>query len=304
MTKSRNKAQFFRPQQRVSPARIPHIMACVFTGRERQGWVAPGLTLELMRMAFGSGQHYRLTYSPIDGFHPISAARNHCVENIFLKSDADILLMIDNDITPPPDLMEAILNMPPECDIACFVYWVWGPQLAPMLCVGQWEMTAQGKQMVATDFASSAWHEIGAGGTGCIAIRRRVLEEMPKPIFKIDYDNYIGQAMSEDIFFTSRAKEAGYRLFTHPGYICSHSRTMDLAEINSGMVARIRGYIETVRRQYGDIGVRVPTLNEILGIQIRHNIWVQDDQGIWSCPDCSQVWPREAEPACKCNERT
>jgi len=258
--------------------------------------VHPQLATNIIRWVFGSfAGKYSFSFAPTNSIHPISAARNSAYQNHFLQTTADRWVMFDNDIEPPADLIDAILNMPEECDIAIFPYWVFD-NLKPMVCAGEWT----NGQMVTHDFASVDWHEIGAGGTGAMCIRRRVFDKVPMPPFKIIYDSEVGQKMSEDIYFTSNAKEAGLRLFTHTGYICEHHRTIGVAEVNAGMVSILRKAFDIVREQYGDKGVKVPDLNTILGIQIKHNIWKTDDLGNWTCPNCHQIWANGEVERCQC----
>ena len=60
----------------------------------------------------------------------------------------------------------------------------------------------------------------------------------------------------------SRKEQSFYR-----PYVCSHYHTLDLAEINLGMNAVCRKYVEKVREAYGEHGIEVPKLNEMLAGQ-------------------------------------
>lgn len=224
-------------------------MVVVFTGPERSGWVNPFLTTALMHMAFD--KRIRLTYAPIHAIFPVSSARN-CAVDKFKETDADILVMIDNDIAPPNNVMDAIVGMPPECDIAILPYWVWMPNLRhTMLCAGHY---ADGV-MVTPDpeTITEGWNEIGGGGTGFIAMRRRVFTEgkIPEPFFHIVIDPKKSQAVSEDIYFTGNAKEAGYRLFMNADFICNHYHTLNLAEVNAGIVQVTRRFYDVLTEKYG-----------------------------------------------------
>src|SRR5579872_1853730 len=116
---SKRTKPFWAP---TTPTKLaPHIMVCVFTGVERTGWVNSGLTTTLMRMAHDS--RVRMSYVAVHAVYPVSAARNFAVENFFLKTDCEMLVMLDNDVQPPPDLMDAIVSMPEQADIGVLPYW-------------------------------------------------------------------------------------------------------------------------------------------------------------------------------------
>lgn len=260
---SRTKHPFYRPSQRPytpPPSKRLHLMVVVFTEAERRGWVEPHLTGVLMRLMADS--RLRVTYVPIHAIHPVSAARNLAVEGYFLPSDADILLMIDNDVAPPNDLADAILGTPQDCDIAILPYWVWlTKELHTMPCFGHWEDGL----MIVPDPATlkDGWQEMGAGGTGCIWMRRRVFtsDKLTAPFFKIISDSNRGQVMSEDVYFTAGAHKAGFKIMVNVDYICSHFRTVDLAEVNLGIVRMLNRFTKTLQEKYGEIkGVNVKSL--------------------------------------------
>ena len=57
------------------------------------------------------------------------------------------------------------------------------------------------------------WQPMGAGGTGCMFIRRKVFtspDKLQAPFFKIISTSDKGQVVSEDVYFTGRAAEAGF----------------------------------------------------------------------------------------------
>src|ERR1022692_3407703 len=118
------------PQQplvpRLQPGKAPiKVLCCVFTGEERHGWIQPRLSSVLLRLAYD--QRIQFSYAPIHAVHPVCAARNLAVNEFFLKSDCDRLLIFDNDVCPPDNIADAIVNMPEEASIAVFPYWVWLP---------------------------------------------------------------------------------------------------------------------------------------------------------------------------------
>ena len=254
----RNKTPFWKPQSGqpqnfLKPIQnAPHVMVCVFTNPERHGWVNPGLTTVLMRLSYDP--RLKISYAPIHAIYPACEARNTAVEKYFLRSDAEILVIFDNDVEPPANIGDAIAGMPKDCNIAVMPYWVWLPsEKHTMVCFGKWEDGT----MIHPNPADlkPGWQVMGAGGTGCMFIRRKVFESPEKfaaPFFKIISTERRGQVVSEDIYFTGLAAEAGFPTWTNTDFVCSHYHTVDLAEVNQGIVQILNKFIAT-QESKGDI---------------------------------------------------
>jgi hypothetical protein len=258
---SRKSQQPFWKPQTSAPAKMPpHVMVCVFTGVERHGWVNPSLTTTLMRLSYDP--RIRVSYVPIHAVHPVDQARNMAVEDFFLKSDAEILVLFDNDVAPPSNIADAIVSMPEDCNIAVMPYWVWLPSAQhTLICFGHW----QDGTMVVPDPATlkPGWQNMGAGGTGCMFIRRKVFttpEKLSAPFFKIISTERRGQVVSEDIYFTGLAAEAGFPTWTNTDFVCSHFHTLDLAEINMGTVRILNRFSDVLNEKYGTCGVTLGSL--------------------------------------------
>ena len=231
----------------------------MFTGEERHGWLQPRLSSVILRLAYDP--RIQLSYAPIHAVHPVCAARNLAVNEFFLKSDCDRLLIFDNDVCPPENIADAICSMPDEASIAVFPYWVWLPDRRhTMPCFGFWESGV----MIIPDPTTlkPGWQKLGAGGTGAMIIKKRVFTDgkLTKPWFKIISTEDKGQIVSEDVYFTGRAAEAGHPTWLNTDYICSHFHTVDLAEINLGTVLLLKRFTDTITKRYGDKGVHLKTL--------------------------------------------
>jgi len=103
---------------------------------------------------------------------------------------------------------------------------------------------------------------MGAGGTGCMFIRRKVFTEgkLARPFFKIISESKRGQIVSEDIWFTGLAADAGYPTWTNTDYHCSHFHTIDLADVNIGQVMVIKRFHDAISEKYGQMGVTLGSL--------------------------------------------
>jgi hypothetical protein len=203
----------------------------------------------------------QLSFAPIHAVHPVCAARNLAVNEFFLKSNCDILVIFDNDVAPPDNVADAICSMPDEASIAVLPYWVWLPDRKhTMPCFGYWENGV----MIIPDptTLTPGWQKMGAGGTGAMFIKRRVFTDgkLTKPWFKIISTEDKGQIVSEDVYFTGRAAEAGHPTWLNTDFICSHFHTVDLAEVNLGAVLLLKRFTDTVQKRYGDHGIKLKTL--------------------------------------------
>jgi hypothetical protein len=262
----KQRQPFWRAKANSAPALQPSvdnrikIMVTVFTGAERTGWVHPRLLTTIMRLAYDP--RFIVSLVPIHAVHPVCAARNMAVRDFFLKHDSEILVLLDNDVAPPDNFGDAIASMPAECNIAVLPYWVWLPDAKhTMPCFGYWEDGV----MIIPDPTTlkPGWQEMGAGGTGVMFIRRAVFtspDKLQAPFFKIISTADKGQVVSEDVYFTGRAADAGFPTWVNTDYICSHYHTVDLADLNLGTVLILKRFTDVIQKKYGEAGVNLKTL--------------------------------------------
>jgi hypothetical protein len=288
---SRNKQPFWKQKpQNVAPQAQPQtpppnapsyapvagkpplkVLVAIFTGEERHGWVNPRLATTLLKIAFD--RRIAMSFVPVHAVHPICAARNMAVSEYFLKSDCDMLVIFDNDVCPPDNVVDAFISMPDEANVGVLPYWVWLPDKKhTMPCFGHWEDGV----MIIPDPTTikRGWQKMGAGGTGCMFIRRKVFtspDKLAAPFFKIISTAEKGQVVSEDIYFTGRAAEAGFPTWLNPDFICSHMHTVDLAEINMGTVMILNRFTETLKAKYGENGVKLGTLIQELAPELKES---------------------------------
>ncbi len=161
---------------------------------------------------------------------PICSNRAHIV-NRFLKTDCDYLLMIDDDVIPlhnPVELVYAdkdIIGSPAKVrqdnqslNWAAYV-------------------KAKGKEeYYPTDFGTVSSDvdllKVDIVGTGCILIKRRVLEKIKAPFlveFREDGTNKYGT----DFAFCRRAAVAGYDVYTTPQRVCEHIKEFGLLDMTA-----------------------------------------------------------------------
>lgn len=150
---------------------------------------------------------------------PISHCRNNIVKK-FLASDNQWLLMIDEDVVPSQNPLEMIevdkdIVVAPAPIYQYKVLWnIYKTDLK-----GFWVPVDLSKEKELI--------EIDAAGTGCILIKRRVLEAIKSP-FKRIFDEDGIETMGLDLSFCKKAKERGFKIFASIKHKCSHYKTLDL----------------------------------------------------------------------------
>jgi hypothetical protein len=169
---------------------------------------------------------------------PREQAREEII-NRAIAHKAQYVAMLDDDIQPPADFIQAMtreLDSRPEYDIIAAVC----PSVnnEPMIfkepAGGPYWRWKQGDVF-----------EIAECATACIMIRTHLFETLPKPWFRdlntveecveagmykmFEYDR--GQ-MTDDIYFCTKARQAGHRLLAHGGVLPIHwNRKGEYAEI-------------------------------------------------------------------------
>ncbi len=143
--------------------------------------------------------------------HPVDSARNQVIKD-FLDGDYDFLISVDDDngcVRNPIDL--------------CFM----GKDI--IFCPTPIPKEGKMKLNVAYLTNGKGLQEIAKAGTGCYILSRKAAKTIPKPLFKIEYDQDGVCSMGEDIYFSENAAKY-FKLYTHNSYPCHHLKTTDLLD--------------------------------------------------------------------------
>jgi len=162
--------------------------------------------------------------------HPIGS--NRCkIQKRFLQSDADYLLMMDDDIIPyfnPGEFCFA------DKDIIGFPAKVKQSERALNWVVYQKHPEVEGFGPVDFSRLDSKYdlYDLGEGivGTGCIMVARRVLEKIPGAFKEVIDDEGIPK-WGTDFAFCRRAYEAGFKIWAAPNHVCEHIKEVGLLDI-------------------------------------------------------------------------
>jgi len=150
---------------------------------------------------------------------PVTSNRNG-ISKRYRAADHDYLLLLDDDTVPfdnPVELVFAkkdIIGCPYRIYQNGKLYW------------SAWIHNGEG--YVAVDLDKTVCGELLAVdvvATGCILIKRKVLEQLKAP-FNAVFDEDGIPKLAEDFNFCRRAKEAGFEIYTTPKRRCEHFKTV------------------------------------------------------------------------------
>lgn len=186
-----------------------------------QGEINENLSKVINIMLEQDAYKIHLSYSSIK---PISNNRNTIVQKFLAIPDCDYLMMIDSDIVPPPNIMR-LIDFDKDI-ITPFMFTRQKGELLPLFL----KRDKDGIYSIDDYLNKTGLQEIDATGTGCIIIKREVLEKVDKP-FENRYDKDGIKVLGLDLSFCQKAKELGYRCWVHLDYVASHYYTYDLKDL-------------------------------------------------------------------------
>ena len=153
---------------------------------------------------------------------PISHCRNNIVKK-FLASDNEYLLQIDEDIVPDRNPLELIELDKDIIVCPCPIYQY-------KILWNVYNTDSKGFWIPVDLSKEKGIIEIDAAGTGCILIKRNVLEAIKAPFERIFNDDGT-EKMGLDLSFSKKSKEKGFKLFASIEHKCSHYKTLDLKNL-------------------------------------------------------------------------
>lgn len=165
-------------------------------------------------------------------------ARNAVVEE-FLRTDCDVLWFLDSDIVPPTSVPMLVTEHWDKWKVAGAPY--------PLF------LTPHGEEAPKINFA--IYNDYGRGfnnaplppsgtdfvngiATGCIFIKREILEEMPAPWFEFKYDEKTRKmTIGEDIGFCKKVNALGHKFFVDYSMLCRHFKNVDLLDVSNYVIS-------------------------------------------------------------------
>ncbi|GAG55050.1 unnamed protein product, partial [marine sediment metagenome] len=152
----------------------------------------------------------------------------------FLKTDCDFLMMVDDDVVPMFNIAEMVFW---DVDI------VGSPTRRRKERRLEWvayskNPSGEGYYSVDLDKVDPNVDllKVDAIGTGCILIKRKVLETVKAPFVDIFDENGV-RIRGMDLNFCVKAKEAGFKVFVSPKRISEHFRDMGLVTMDAQFIS-------------------------------------------------------------------
>lgn len=156
----------------------------------------------------------------------------------FLKTDCEILWFLDSDITPPDHILDLVTEHGDKWQVAGAPYPVWmTPAKAdlPQVVLTVYQKNPETGNLAAADVPRSGGTAFVDGlATGCLFIKRKVLEDMPVPHFEFTYDAETRNIREgEDLGFCRKLNSKGIQFFTDYSMVCKHEKKVCLLDVNN-----------------------------------------------------------------------
>jgi GT2 family glycosyltransferase len=146
--------------------------------------------------------------------------RNLAVQHLLATPRYQWLLFVDSDMTPPPDTIRRLLAH--QKDIVGALYYLRRPDDDGRFPPAALGLVGPDGRTLAVPIDGGV-HEVSVVATGCLLIRRHVLEAVPGPWFVANQ-----QDIAEDEYFCRLARAAGFQIYLDTGCVAGHMRPMTI----------------------------------------------------------------------------
>jgi len=175
---------------------------------------------------------FLFTTHVLAGVRPVEYARNMLVETFLEQTRCDWLIMVDEDQVVPDNFWHLLLVQGVDIVSGLTYCWVGNNYAAGRLRVNQYSVTPGNEcfnLFPPQDLEKP--YEVPIVGTGCLALRRYVLEKLPPNPFYFTREASGKIRGSEDINFSILARKNGFKIAVHPGVRFGHYKSVDLAQV-------------------------------------------------------------------------
>ena len=163
-----------------------------------------------------------IVYEP--GNLSVAQTRNQIVRR-FLETDKEVLVMVDDDIVPPPHLLDIAKHLP-EYAMVGIPYPLWRQDQG--LFLSAFSMTSQGLKVASLH---EGLNDVDSLGTGCVAVSREALVTLGRNPFRFDNSEEL-EGTSEDFIFCADLRAREFRIGCWwDGWYADHIRAVGLAPL-------------------------------------------------------------------------
>lgn len=187
------------------------------------GNVNTGLMLTVIAFLANQSAAEIHLYTP-QNLRPHDMARNTCVKHFLENTDCTHLFFVDADTVPPHHALVSLLRANKPVVGGCTPTYKFDPndgQNKKQFMIMRYGTATNGDEGLITVWGRGI-EQIDMIGTSCLLIRRDVLEQLPKPHFKFQYNEEGLVARGEDIHFCDLLREAGIPLYADFDVVCHH----------------------------------------------------------------------------------
>lgn len=190
--------------------------------------------VDLAGCIFSWGKEYNLSVAFAQRSVPLHAARNVLVEK-FLTTDCEYLFFIDDDVIPPLDCIEELIEA--DKDIIMPATLMLKPigkdKTCPVpQCMGHYNEKKKGYRPM----WGEGIIEVETIGGAAFMVKRHVFEDEPY-MFRFEYYPNGSRKKGADVAFSEDMRARGYKLYAHFDLACRHVRQADLLGIYNTIAA-------------------------------------------------------------------
>lgn len=183
-------------------------------------------------------------------------ARNKAVED-FLASDCDVIWFLDSDVTPGVQVMDLVAIHWDKWKVAGLTYPVFmtlAGSPTPEVVYTVYERPEVGGAFRPTQAPTQGHAFVDGLATGCLLIKREVLEKLDAPYFEFKYKEFCRDiSEGEDLGFCRKVNDLGYKFYVDFSTPCRHQKTVDLLDVNNYAIQyanrSVSGYDAEIRAQ-------------------------------------------------------
>jgi hypothetical protein len=201
----------------------------IYIAIPNMGNIATDLVVNLVRWSH-STKHTIKINAPY-GLFPLDNARNTIVKD-FLETDYDYIWWIDDDIVPPFETLDRLIQADKDViGAVCFSMKAENGEYFPYPVTLRYN--DEKRYQV---YYGSGIEEVDAIGGACVLVKRRVYESIERP-YEFVYHRDGTLALTCDFRVWQKLQELGFKVFVDFDILCDHKKTCSIMGIQNLMVS-------------------------------------------------------------------
>ena len=227
--------EFAKSRQRLLAEKYPNLNSRkrIFIAIPNQGEIVSELATNLLYWTHDP--KYQIKVFMPKNIFPLDAARNRCVKE-FLETDYQYLWWIDDDIVPPRNALDKLIDADKDIiGAVCFAMKYENDKALPYPVTLRYN--EESKYVV---YYGSGIEEVDATGGACVLFKRKVYETIERPYeFHYHKDGTLSLTCDFDIF--QKVQKAGFKIYIDFDLLCAHIRTVDIMSLQNYLVRMKNG---------------------------------------------------------------